>query len=161
MGRCSLQLQRANCVLLASCLAHSILYGKSVGVSSTVALLAAFQPDLGRSVPSSKEQSRLCTRGLHWVEKLWPRERERVTCPWSHRKSPGLSPGGMYLTWELGFQALFPPGEFSPADPDFNIRPPTPCTALAATLDFPQTDIPTWPICSGPEPRGGGGPLGA
>lgn len=77
MGRCSLQLQRANCVLLASCLAHSILYGKSVGVSSTVALLAAFQPDLGRSVPSSKEGSRLCTRGLHWVEKLWPRERER------------------------------------------------------------------------------------
>lgn len=34
---------------------------------------------------------------------------------------------------------LFPPARLSSEDPDFNIRPPTPCPALAATLDFPQT----------------------
>ena len=55
---------------------------------------------------------------------------------------------------------LFPPAKLSSEDPDFNIRPPTPCPALAATLDFPQTDIPSWPVCSCPEPPGGGGHLG-
>lgn len=34
---------------------------------------------------------------------------------------------------------LFPPARLSSEDPDFNIRPPTPRPALAATLDFPQT----------------------
>lgn len=58
---------------------------------------------------------------------------------------------------------LFPPAKLSSADPDFNIKPPTPCPALAATLDFPQTDIPPWPVCSRPTtppPPGEGGHLG-
>lgn len=49
---------------------------------------------------------------------------------------------------------LFPPAKFTSADPNCNIGPPTPCPALAATLDFPQTDIPTWPVCSSPKPQG-------
>ena len=53
-----------------------------------------------------------------------------------------LSQAASVSVWDLasGLRGvLFPPAELSSADPDFNIRPPTPCLALAATLDFPQT----------------------
>lgn len=42
--------------------------------------------------------------------------------------------------------------ELSSKETDFNIKPPTPCPALAATFRFAQTDIPAWPVCSRPEP---------
>lgn len=126
-------------------------------VSSIGILLGAFSARLGEtSAPNSKDRSSICTRCFYWVGKLWPRQRQQPAL--GHTASPNpLSQAASISFGDLASgrrSVLFLPAKFSSADPDFNIRPPTPCPALAATLDFPQTDIPMWPVCSCPEPQG-------
>lgn len=109
---------------------------------------------LGPSSPNNKERSSICTRCFHWVG--YVAQRETATCSGSHSTPPRLSPKqplSHLETWPLG-GAMCCSYLPSAALQVLISRPPIRCPALAATVDFPQTGILTWPVCSCPELQG-------